>query len=163
MEKNFIIRRKGYDVKQVDEYILTLTKNYETSLAAQRDRIESQKAEIAAKEKLLQEYIARKESITNSITQAVEKARQIEYAAKVRYALEGERLAAFSAKWVRYCESMTQAVDKNLLQQAKEYVEKAQKEIEQGLKEDLDLGAYLGEAADIYNSERGRLARLITK
>lgn len=163
MEKNFIIRRKGYDVKQVDEYILTLTKNYETSLAAQRDRIESQKAEIAAKEKLLQEYIARKESITNSITQAVEKARQIEYAAKVRYALEGERLAAFSAKWVRYCESMTQAVDKNLLQQAKEYVEKAQKEIEHGLKEDLDLGAYLGEAADIYDSERGRLARLITK
>ncbi len=163
MEKNFIVRRKGYDVKQVDEYILTLTKNYETSLAAQRDRIESQKAEIAAKEKLLQEYIARKESITNSITQAVEKARQIEYAAKVRYALEGERLAAFSAKWVRYCESMTQAVDKNLLQQAKEYVEKAQKEIEHGLKEDLDLGAYLGEAADIYDSERGRLARLITK
>ena len=93
----------------------------------------------------------------------VEKARQIEYAAKVRYALEGERLAAFSAKWVRYCESMTQAVDKNLLQQAKEYVEKAQKEIEQGLKEDLDLGAYLGEAAEIYDSERGRLAKLIKK
>ena len=54
MDKNFAIKRKGYDVKQVDEYILNLTKNYERSLAAQRDRIETQKAEIAAKEKLLQ-------------------------------------------------------------------------------------------------------------
>ena len=78
MDKNFAIKRKGYDVKQVDEYILNLTKNYERSLAAQRDRIETQKAEIAAKEKLLQEYNARKDSITNSITQAVEKAKQIE-------------------------------------------------------------------------------------
>ena len=160
MEKNFIIRRKGYDIKQVDEYILTLTKNYETSLAAQRDRIESQKAEIAAKEKLLQEYIARKESITNSITQAVEKARQIEYAAKVRYALEGERLAAFSAKWVRYCESMTNAVDKNLLQNAKNYVESAKKQLEEGLSADLNLGAYLGEAAEIYETEKSRLAAI---
>ena len=71
MQEKFDIKFKGYDRAQVDEYILNLTKNYERSLAAQRDRIESMKAEIAAKEKLLQEYISRKESITNSITQAV--------------------------------------------------------------------------------------------
>lgn len=160
MDKNFTIKRKGYDVKQVDEYILTLTKNYERSLAVQRDRIETQKAEIAAKEKLLQEYNARKDSITNSITQAVEKAKQIGYAAKVRYALEGERLAMFSSKWVRYCESMTNAVDKNLLQNAKNYVESAKKQIEEGLSADLNLGAYLGEAAEIYETEKGRLAAI---
>lgn len=163
MDKNFAIKRKGYDVKQVDEYILNLTKNYERSLAAQRDRIETQKAEIAAKEKLLQEYNARKDSITNSITQAVEKAKQIEYAAKVRYALEGERLAVFASKWVRYCESMTDAVDKALLTKAKEYVKNAQKEIEDGLARDLDLGVYLGEAAEIYDAERGRLAKIMSK
>lgn len=160
MDSKFDIKRRGYDKAQVDEYILNLTRNYERSLAAQRDRIESMKAEIAAKEKLLQEYISRKESITNSITQAVEKAKQIEYTAKVRYALEGERLAMFSSKWVRYCESMTNAVDKNLLQNAKNYVESAKKQIEEGLSADLNLGAYLGEAAEIYETEKGRLAAI---
>ena len=160
MQEKFDIKFKGYDRAQVDEYILNLTKNYERSLAAQRDRIESMKAEIAAKEKLLQEYISRKESITNSITQAVEKAKQIEYTAKVRYALEGERLAMFSSKWVRYCESMTNAVDKALLQKGKEYVEAAKKQMEQGLSTDLDLGVYLGEAAEIYETEKGRLAAI---
>lgn len=160
MQEKFDIKRKGYDRDQVDKYILTLTKNYERSLAAQRDRIESMKAELAAKEKLLQDYISRKDSITKSITQAVEKAKQIEYTAKVRYALEWERLAIFSSKWVRYCESMTNAVDKNLLQNAKNYVESAKKQLEDGLSADLNLGAYLGEAAEIYESEKGRLATI---
>ena len=127
------------------------------------DALKKTQAEIAAKEKLLQEYNARKDSITNSITQAVEKAKQIEYAAKVRYALEGERLAVFASKWVRYCESMTDAVDKALLTKAKEYVKNAQKEIEEGLSRDLDLGVYLGEAAEIYDAERGRLAKIMSK
>ena len=160
MQDKFETKFKGYDRKQVDEYILNLTKNYERSLAVQRDRIESLKAEIAAKEKLLQEYISRKESITNSITQAVEKAKQIEYTAKVRYALEGERLAIFSSKWVRYCESMTNAVDKTLLQNAKDFVTTASRKIEEGLSADLNLGADLGEAAEIYETEQGRLAAI---
>ncbi len=160
MQDKFETKFKGYDRKQVDEYILNLTKNYERSLAVQRDRIESLKAEIAAKEKLLQEYISRKESITNSITQAVEKAKQIEYTAKVRYALEGERLAIFSSKWVRYCESMTNAVDKTLLQNAKDFVTTARRKIEEGLSADLNLGTYLGEAAEIYETEQGRLAAI---
>ena len=68
------------------------------------------KAELAAKEKLLQEYgvYPRKESITNSITQAVEKAKQIE----------------------------------------------------EGLSADLNIGAYLGEAAEIYETEKSRLAAI---
>ena len=160
MDSKFDIKRRGYDKAQVDEYILNLTRNYERSLAAQRDRIESMKAEIAAKEKLLQEYISRKESITNSITQAVEKAKQIEYTAKVRYALEGERLAMFSSKWVRYCESMTNAVDNNLLQNAKNYVASAKKQIEEVLSADLTLGAYFGEDAEIYNTAQSRLAAI---
>lgn len=54
------------------------------------------------------EYISRKESITNSITQAVEKAKQIE-------------------EW---------------------------------LSADLNIGAYLGEAAEIYETEKSRLAAI---
>ena len=90
----------------------------------------------------------------------MEKEKQIEYTAKVRYALEGERLAMFSSKWVRYCESMTNAVDKNLLQNAKNYVDSAKKQIEEGLSADLNLGAYLGEAAEIYETEKSRLAAI---
>ena len=69
----------------------------------------------------------------------------------------------FASKWVRYCESMTDAVDKALLTKAKEYVKNAQKEIEDGLSRDLDLGVYLGEAAEIYDAERGRLAKIMSK
>lgn len=160
MDQTFRIVRKGYDKSQVDEYIVNLCKSYEKSMASQKERIENLKAEVLQKEKLLQEYIDKKDSITKSITLAVEKAKQIEYAAKVRYALESERLAMFSDKWTRYCESIVTAVDKSLLTTAKEYMEKAGRDIAQGLSDDLNMGTYLGEAAEIYESERGRLARI---
>lgn len=54
---------------------------------------------------------------------------------------------------------MTIAVDKALLQKGKEYVEAAKKQMEQGLSTDLDLSAYLWEAAEIYETEKGQTCR----
>ena len=98
MEYTFRTARKGYDKSDVDEYIVNLCKSYEKSLAAQKERIENLKAEVASKERLISEFNDKKDSITRSITMAVEKSKQIEYASKVRYALEGERLKIFSDK-----------------------------------------------------------------
>ncbi|MDE5618893.1 MAG: DivIVA domain-containing protein, partial [Clostridia bacterium] len=129
MDYTFRTARKGYDKCDVDEYIINLCKSYERSLSAQKERIENLKIEIDAKEKLIREYNDKKDSITRSITMAVEKAKQIEYASKVRYALEGERLKLFSDRWTRYCENVVNHVDRDTAAATKKFISKMSEEI----------------------------------
>ena len=157
MEYTFRTARKGYDKSDVDEYIVNLCKSYEKSLAAQKERIENLKAEVASKERLISEFNDKKDSITRSITMAVEKSKQIEYASKVRYALEGERLNIFSDKWMRYCESVASKVDKDIAISTSNFIKKTEEELKEGLVKDLNVGSFLSEVSSVYNRERDRL------
>ena len=74
-----------------------------------------------------------------------------------------ERAKGFYGNSSKNIRTVYDAVDKALLTKAKEYVKNAQKEIEEGHSRDLDLGVYLGEAAEIYDAERGRLAKIMSK
>ena len=88
---------------------------------------------------------------------AVEKSKQIEYASKVRYALEGERLKIFSDKWMRYCESVASKVDKDIAISTSNFIKKTEEELKEGLVKDLNVGSFLSEVSSVYNRERDRL------
>lgn len=104
MEK-FEIQKKGYDKSQVDNYIKSLICQYEKTLFEQKDRIEELKSANATLECKIAEYESRQDNINLALTQAIEKAKNIEYASKVRYALEGERIKLFESKWTNYCKT----------------------------------------------------------
>ena len=96
---NFSIVRKGYDKAQVQEYIKMQADKYESTILALRDRIEGLTRENKDMRAKVDELKKEQDNINVALTQAIDKAKNIEYSSKVKFALEGERLKIFSSKW----------------------------------------------------------------
>lgn len=102
--RRFRLSIRGYDKKEVDEYICQLQSlNYESlALANQnadllKDEISQLKKEIRAKE-------AREEEVAEVIIAATNRAKEMEVAWSQRYALELERIRLFRMKWEQFVE-----------------------------------------------------------
>lgn len=98
----FRTKLRGYDKKEVDEYLLAITSSYEERLKEQADRIDELKAECAVLKGENDAFCEREKSVSKALLAASEKAEEIEAAAKVRYSLEIQRLNSFRDKWTDY-------------------------------------------------------------
>lgn len=95
----FQIKLRGYDRKEVDDYISAVTASFEERLQAQSDRIDELRAENATLRAENDGFREREKSVSKALLAASEKAEEIEAAAKVRYSLEIQRLKQFREKW----------------------------------------------------------------
>ena len=94
--------RKGYDPRQVDEYIKRLTMEFENKSAEQRDRIFELKSRLAELEKEAGARRGRKADISRTLLTAVQKSQEMEEMARKKYDLEIQRLKLFHIKWQAY-------------------------------------------------------------
>ena len=106
----FRTKLNGYDKKQVDDYILGLSSQFEKSNAQLRERIKLLENENDTLYRDLCNYRRKEENISTALMNAIDKAKEIDYASKVRFALEGERLKDFSRKWTSYCRNQVNKV-----------------------------------------------------
>lgn len=139
--ENFSIEKKGYNKEQVTNYIRKISSQFENANLEQRERIESLKRENKDLTLQLSEYQAKKDSINSALTQAIEKAKNIEYASKIRYALEGERIAIFEKKWTSYCKNAVQKVAPQVIAELNDFLSNIRRELKSMLSENLNLNS----------------------
>lgn len=104
VRNKFNIVRRGYDCESVDAYLNNIDRINHDSSSAKSMRISELKSEIDRLKSEIKGYKEREDSVANALSAAIERAREMENAAKIRYALEGERIRLFREKWERYCD-----------------------------------------------------------
>jgi cell division septum initiation protein DivIVA len=96
------IKKGFYDKTKTDAFIASLRADYEASLAAQKERIFSQVEELEKLKAELVHYKKREDYIGRAIVSALQKADQIETAARQKYETELHKLQSFYAKFSDY-------------------------------------------------------------
>lgn len=155
----FTKSRKGYDKNQVQEYIKSLTDKYEKTILGLRDRVEGlmrENQELMRKVDLLKKE---QDNINLALTQAIDKAKNIEYSSKVKFALEGERLKVFSSKWESYCKANINVIDKSGREGVRGKLREFEEELTSLMSKELNIGDYVNEADQDFFSESKRLHR----
>ncbi|MGI6701036.1 MAG: DivIVA domain-containing protein [Christensenellales bacterium] len=157
---DFSIVKKGYDIKQVDGHIKKLIGFTEEKMQEQRKRIDELKEENRILFDRIEEYKKAEKTVSEAIISATKKAGDILTAAKMRYALECERIKLMRLKWTQYVESASEkvrAIDESVNMQA--YLIKMEDELKEALNSDLNIKKTrtLNEAEEQFISENERL------
>lgn len=153
----FRVAKKGYDTQEVDDYLSNLCNGYNKTIMLLRERVgelEHSNKEYFAQ---LQNYADKQDQINLTLSNAIEKARNIEFASKVQYSLESDRLADFVRRWTEYCD---QNMPLDIREQNKEltdYLTKAKCELENMLTRELGMSKSLTQADLDYHAERERM------
>ena len=153
----FRTKLNGYDKKQVDDYILGLSSQFEKSNAQLRERIKLLENENDTLYRDLCNYRRKEESISTALMNAIDKAKEIDYASKVRFALEGERLNDFSRKWTAYCKNQVNKVSPRHAQATQAFIAEMKNSLKTLMGEQLNLGSYVNEATIEHENEEERL------
>lgn len=153
----FATKRRGYDKKQVDDYVFETGSRTEKTIGQLRDRVaqlEKENSELSAR---LNACLAREDSVAKALIGAIDKAKEIEYASKVRFALEGERLKEFEDKWIAFCNNKINKADPNLRDETTAFVGAMKKTLGEVMTASLNLGTYVNEAVIDHEREEERL------
>ena len=136
----FRIVRKGYDRVDVERYIDDMDRQYNSTLEEQHERIDALKMELAMKDKELARYREKEADINEALMTAVERAKELDYTAKIRFTLEGERIKIFRSKWINYCDRHRDSVE---IQRAKDslasYLDTMDREIAKVIERDIGI------------------------
>lgn len=93
----FQVVKKGYDKNEVDQYVL----NVETQLETSKQKIAKLEQELLYYRQNANEINEKEQNITLALTAAVEKAKQIEKSSLNVYSLKVEELQILYARWER--------------------------------------------------------------
>ena len=156
---NFSISRKGYDKNQVQEYIKYQSDKYEKTIGGLRDRVEGLIRENQELVKKVESLKKEQDNINLALTQAIDKAKNIEYSSKVKFALEGERLKIFSSKWESYCKANINVIDKSQRDGVRGRLREFEDELVNLMSKELNIGDYVNEADQDFFTESKRLNR----
>lgn len=105
----FKIARKGYDPKQVDDYLAQIKSESEEQIAKQKALICMLKDKIVMLDAKLKEYESKKDQIAKALICAQAKAEELENASKTRYEDEVRALRAFHLRWSAYYKKLISA------------------------------------------------------
>ena len=155
----FETKRRGYDKKQVDDYVFETGSRNEKTISQLRERIAETESENERLRAKLNACLAREDSVSKALIGAIDKAKEIEYASKVRYALEGERLKEFEQKWVAYCNNKVNGVAPSSRDETKAFVAAMKRSLDAVMTASLNLGPYVNEAVIDHENEEVRLRK----
>ena len=85
--KEFDIERKGYNKKEVENYIVNLKNQYEDAIEKAKQEAMQAQAELMQCKMELDSYHKKDDQISNALVVAVETAKEIESSAKTIYEL----------------------------------------------------------------------------
>ena len=103
---DFRIVRKGYDTKEVDDYISDLIDRHEKEADKQRELILALKDKLIALSDRVKQYEAERDKVSKALEAAVEKSEEFEREAEERYLAEISQLQTFAMRWKKYYKSL---------------------------------------------------------
>ena len=110
MKKNknarFEMRRRGYDVSEVENYIIEMQSKNDTALIEQKERIAALKQENESLTKEVAALRAQENQIKLTLMSATHTAEKLDEDLKMRYSAELKRLQLFRAKWTNAYEEI---------------------------------------------------------
>ena len=147
--------KKPLPPKEYEEYIKKIVFSYENKLSDQKDRIFTLVEENKKIKQQLEGLLEKDAQISKTLTVAVQKAKEIEDAAKAKYNMEIERLKLFHSKWVSYYENIKYKLPAN----------KETAQVEEFLKKMDEILGFKGNqkenyASEQYNQELRRLNKI---
>lgn len=151
----FRLERKGYDKKEVEDYLARSEKQRQTVISEQAMRIEEMKAQIVKLEQDNESYRLRENSVNEALLSAIEKAKEIDGTTRIRFALEGERIKLFENKWISYCKKTMQSL--KIKNETVEFLNSVDSELAQLMYQDLNI--MQSEPAEQYAAEKARLKK----
>lgn len=152
----FKVVKKGYDIIEVENFIIDINKQNDKVIAKLRDTITKMKQEYDELNIILQGYKAREDGVNKALTKAVESAKDIEYTAKVKFALESERLNDFSDKWTRFCNLACSTVNDKTKKDTIDFIEKTKNELKVLMNSQLNIEGF-EEVKSEYIAEKKRI------
>lgn len=97
--KNFNLDKKGYSVKEVDDYLIMQQIENDRLLKEKQARVNELREENFKLLKELNEFKNKEKTISEALLASTEKANEIEREAKLKYSLELKNLDEFYNKW----------------------------------------------------------------
>lgn len=156
----FALKRKGYDVNAVEEFIAAEQARTDEVQISQRERISALTAECQRLSDELSVLKGREEQIKCAFITATQNADKMTADVKARYAAELERLRLFRAKWIGAYEQLKDRYhfDKDALNMESVAVS-TELELQKFLMQDFSLnkGGGTNEMEDYFRSEVERL------
>ncbi|MDR2047386.1 MAG: DivIVA domain-containing protein [Clostridiales bacterium] len=149
----FSIVKRGYDAKEVDEYIVKNNAYLEDKLKEQRLRINELKMQNMRFAARIKELKNREDDVKNALIAAQEKSKEIMSAAKLKYALEGRRLCILQTKWKDYFEKNRETRDNDDYKLGEAYYIKIESEIRGILRGDFGIMTENNKARPSVNDE----------
>ena len=157
--------KRGYNPKEVDDFLrqeeLKRARESQTLIM----RIDELKAKILILEQEAKEFKGREKNVNEALIAAIERAKEMDSTAKIRFALEGERIKLFAEKWQNFVKKKTVAA--KLKNEVQDYLLKVQAEIADAMDSSLKIMKSAGTAEAKpqnaaerqYFSEKARLAK----
>ncbi|MDR3293525.1 MAG: DivIVA domain-containing protein [Clostridiales bacterium] len=133
----FSVVKKGYDKTEVDDYIAKTNGYLEDKLKEQKLRINELKNQNLKLAKIIKELKGREDDVKNALIAANEKSKEIASAARLKYAMEGQRLRLLQAKWLNHFE--TEACENDDYKKSQAYYVKIEAELQEILKSDFGI------------------------
>jgi cell division septum initiation protein DivIVA len=134
----FSVVKRGYDAVEVEEYIAKNNLYLENKLKEQKLRINELKGQNLKLASKIKELNRREDDVKNALIAANEKSKELMSAAKLKYALEGQRLRLLQAKWTSYFETNAQKDDGDY-KRGEAYYIRVETEIQEILRNDFGI------------------------
>ena len=152
---------KGYDKKEVDQYLHKTTEYHESRLRELEECIKRLREENDYLYSKNSEYHRNEERVSDAILKAMEVKSELEKEHKRKIALEEDRLRIFKSKWIAYARGIDHANADRIVADIEGYLEEFRKEFTQKAIRDLDVEEGEPSVAEkSYRKEKARLAAL---
>lgn len=159
--KEFNIDKKGYCIKEVDEYLISSQIEQDRLISEKQARINELRAENITLTKKLNEYKQKEAFIASALTNATQKASEIEENAKKLYNLEIQNVKALYEKWNNFLNELINRYPKMKDFDTNEVLNSMNNEINKTLSKDFNIEpSHEKETAIQKNSFKSLLSRL---
>ncbi|NCA92945.1 hypothetical protein EOM82_06860 [bacterium] len=159
----FSLERKGYNKKEVDDYIQKTVSYLENKICDQNERIKQLKEETNFLYQKNDEYRRNEEKVSTALIKVMEIKKDSEIELSERNMLELERLKIFREKWMSYAIETQKSECRDIVDNLNKYMDNFTFELKSSLKSDLNIHSETNdnrtEAESEYFREQERIAK----
>lgn len=149
---------RGYDKKEVDEYVRKMNDHNEAKIHELEDCVERLKQENDYLYAKNAEYRRNEERVSGAILTAMEIKGNLEKELKTKIALEEDRLVAFKNKWTAFARGLSGSNADRVVDDVEAYVRDFRETFIKKANRDLNLKAEEDPAEKSFRKEKIRLA-----
>ncbi len=135
----FSAERKGYNKKEVEDYIGKTEKYLEGKIKDLQERITSLKEELEETCSLNEEYRKRENKISGLLLKAMDVKEELEAEARAERAIESDRLKIFREKWLTYATELRCTRQSDVIAKLDKLTDEVCFDLEQHVRTDLNL------------------------